>query len=108
VGDRGGGDHVRRPGADRRRGDHDLAPAHRFGVADRGECHALLVLAAPRRQFVARLLERLPEAGHVAVPEDREHAREQRRLAAVDRRALRDQVLDNRLGGGQLHPSSPN
>ena len=48
-------------------------------------------------------LERLPEARHVAVPEDREHAGEQRRLVAVDRRALGDQVLDDRLGGGQLH-----
>ena len=96
----GGGDHVGRAGPDRRRGDHDLAAPHRLGEADRGQRHPLLVLAAPRRQLVAGLLQRLAEAGHVAVAEDREHAGEQRRLASVDDGRWATGT-DDRLGGRQ-------
>ena len=106
VGDAGGGDHVERARTDRRRGDHDLAAPRRLGEPDRGQRHPLLVLAAPRRQLVARLLERLAEARHVAVPEDRVHAREQRHVAAVDDGSLGDQVADDGLGRGELHVSS--
>ena len=106
VGDAGGGDHVERAGTDRRRGDHDLAAPGRLGEPDRRQRHPLLVLSAPRRQRVARLLERLAEARDVAVPEDREHAREQRHVAAVDDGSLGDQVADDGLGRGELHVSS--
>ena len=97
----GGRDHVRRTRADRGRGDHDLASAHRLRVGDRSERHALLVLPADRRQLVARLVEREAEAGDVAVAEDREHTREERRLATVDHRPLGDQEADDRLRGRQ-------
>ena len=71
MGDRGGGDHVRgaRPDAGR----HGLrAPAPMpLGKGDGGMGHGLLVLPAPCRQGVARLLQRLPQPRHVAMPEDR-------------------------------------
>ena len=42
-----------------------------------------------------------PEARDVAVAEDREHAGNERRLDAVDHRALGDEVAHDRLGGGR-------
>ena len=74
--DAGRGDHVGRAGADRGERDHDLPALPRLGEADRGQRHRLLVLAAPGRQLVLDRLQRLAEAGDVAVAEDREHARE--------------------------------
>ena len=41
--------------------------------------------------------QRLAEARDVAVPEDREDAREQRHLASVDDGSLGDQIADDRL-----------
>ncbi len=93
--------HVHRARPDRRGGDHDLAPAHRLREADRRERHPLLVLAPEGRQLLPRLVEREAEPGHVPVAEDREDAREERRLAAVDLRPLGDQEPDDRLGGGE-------
>ena len=103
VGHAGRGDHVERAGTDRRRGDHDLAPPGRLGEPDRGQRHPLLVLTAPRRQRVAGLLERLTEAGDVAVTEDREDAGEQRHVAAVDDGPLGDQVTDDGLRRREPH-----
>ena len=98
----GGGDHVEGAWADGGGHGHHLAAVGRPGEADRGEGHALLVLAAPGRQLVALLVQGGAQPEDVAVPEDREHAREQRHLAAVEQlRALRDHPADERLGGGQ-------
>ena len=97
VGHRGGRDHVRGARSDRRGGDHDPAPAERLRVGHAGQRHALLVLAAEHRQLVARVVQRLAQRQHVAVPEDAEHAREQAVLLPVDVRLLGDQVAHQRL-----------
>ena len=99
--DAGGGHHVERAGADRAGRDHDLAAPLGFGVGDAGQRHRLLVLAAPGRQPVLDRLERLAEAGDVAMAEDREHAAEQRRLLAFEHGALGAQPLHQRLGHRQ-------
>ena len=101
VRDGGGGDHVHGAGADRRRRGHELAAAHRLGEADRGQRHPLLALAAVGREDVARVVQRLAQAGHVAVAEDAEHARQQRPLLAVDDRALGAEVAHDRLCRGE-------
>ena len=103
VGDAGGGDHVGGARADRAGGDHDLPTALRLGEGDGGERHRLLVLAAPGRQFLLHGFERFTQAGDVAVAEDGEHAGEQRRVLAVDDRALGDQVFDQGLGHGETN-----
>ena len=92
------GDHVQRAWSDRARGDHDLSPPLRLRERDRGHGHRLLVLAAPRRQLVAGGVQRRAEARHVAVPEDGEHARDERTLHTVDHGPLGDEVPDDRLG----------
>ena len=71
-----GGDHVSGARTDRGERHHDLPAALRLREADRGQRHRLLVLPAPGREIVLHRLERLGEAGDVAVAEDREHARE--------------------------------
>ena len=96
-------DHVRGSRPDRRRGHHDLPPAHGLREADGGERHPLLVLAADGRQLVPRLVEGEPEPGHVAVPEDGEHTGEERHFEAVDDGALRDQETDDSLCRRQSH-----
>jgi hypothetical protein len=97
----GGRHHVERPRPDRRRRDHELAPAHRLGEAHRGERHALLVLPAPRRQRITGHLQGMAERGDVAVAEDGEHPRHERHLPPVDHRALGGEVADDRVGGGE-------
>ena len=90
--------------------DHDLAAPHRLGEADRGERHRLLVLAAPGRQLVLDRLQRLAEAGDVAMAEDGENAGEERHLAPVDDGLLGSQVADQGLRHGQpdgLHVMTP-
>ena len=94
-----GGDHVRCARADRRGRHHDLATTHRLRVGGGGERHALLVLSPPGRQFVLMLLERVTQAGDVAVTEDREHPREERGDAAVGHHGLlSDEVPDDGVG----------
>src|SRR2546422_8135895 len=44
---------------------------------DRGVRHPLLVVGAQGRQRLPVPVQRLAQAGHVAVPEDREHAAEE-------------------------------
>ena len=89
--------HVHGARSDRARRHHDLTPFLGLGVRHAGERHRLLVLAAPGRQLVLHRLERLAEAGDVAVAEDREHAAEQRRVGAIQHRALRAQPPDQGL-----------
>ncbi len=101
----GRGDHVRRARSDRRGRRHDLTAAHGLAVGRRGECHALLVLAAPRRQLVPAFFERVAETGDVAVAEDPVDAGEQWRGGAVAEFCrLGNQMGDDRLGDG--HASS--
>ena len=99
----GGGDHVGGAGADRGERHHDLAALLRLGEADRGQSHRLLVLAAPGGQHILNGLERLAEAGHVAMPEDCENASEERNFAVVDDGSLSGEIADQGLGHGQPH-----
>ena len=89
--------HVECAGADRGRGDHDLPASPGLGVADRGERHGLLVLAAPGRQPVLNRLQRFREAGDVSVTEDREHAGEERNALVVNHGVLVAQIADQSL-----------
>ncbi len=79
--ERGAGDHVRGAGADRAGARPGGEPAARAGVGDRGVHHRLLV--ARGHEAHALLVDRLPDAREVAVAEDAERAREERRLVAV-------------------------
>ena len=103
MGHRGRRHHVGRARAHRAGRNHDLAPPLGLGEGDGGERHRLLVLAAPGGQPIAHLVERLAEAGDVAVAEDREDTRKQGRLGAVDNGALRDEILHQGLGHGQAY-----
>ena len=89
--------HVERAGADRGRGDHDLATALGLGVADGGQRHGLLVLAAPGRQPVLDRFQRFREAGDVTVTEDREHTGEERNALAVNDGVLVANIADQGL-----------
>ena len=101
VGERGGGDHIRGAGPDRTRGDENLPPSFRLGESRRREPHPLLVLAAPSRQLIARGLQRLAQASHIAMPENGESAGEKRRrrAAVIGFDLLRDEIFDQRLRG---------
>ena len=74
VGERRRGDHVGRARADRGGDRMGAAPALGLGVGDRRMRHRLLVLAAPGRERVADAVQRLADAGDVAVAEDRPDA----------------------------------
>ena len=63
--------------------------------------HRLLVARQDRADRVARLEQRLAEAGDVAVAEDGEHAAEQRALVAVEARVLLREKTNNRLRSGE-------
>ncbi len=80
----GGGDHVAGARPDRGERHHDLPPPLGLGEADRGERHRLLVLPAPGRELVLHRLQRLRQAGDVAVSEDRENAGEEGHDVPVD------------------------
>ena len=104
VRDAGCGHHVERARADGRRRGHHLAAVCRPRVGHRGQCHALLVLAAPGRQGVACLVQRGAEPQHVAVAEDREDTGEQRHLGPVEQlRALRGHPAHQCLRHGQAY-----
>ena len=72
-------------------------PARRLREADRGERHPLLVLSAEGEELLPRLVQRVSQAEHVPVAEDREHAGDERRLLAVEHSALCYEVADDRL-----------
>jgi hypothetical protein len=98
VRERGRRDHVGRARADRRRARHHAAAHVRLGEGDRRVRHRLLVVRAVGRQDVAMRVQRLAEAGDVAVAEDRPHAAEQL-LAVLD--AQRGEPAHERLRRGQ-------
>ncbi len=103
VRQRRGGHHVGRAGTDRRRARHH-PPAHvGLGVGDRRVRHRLLVVRAVGRQLVAMPIERLADAGDVAVAEDREHAAEQRPDAGAGLGRQRRQIAHQRLRRRQPH-----
>ncbi len=66
------------PGPIERGRRHHAAAETRLGVGDRGMRHRLLVVGAEGRQLVAHLIERLADAGDIAVAEDRPDAAEER------------------------------
>ncbi len=63
--------HVQRARTDRRGDSHRLAPLRRLGIGDGGMGHRLLIMAAPGWQNVAHAVQRLADARHVAMTEDR-------------------------------------
>ena len=90
--------HVRRAGADRARARQEPLTSMGFRKGDGGMGHPLLVVRPERRQLGPRGVQRLTEAGDVAVAEDREHASHEREINAVDLRSLRGEIPDERLG----------
>ena len=105
-GQRGAGNHVGRARADRTGARDRPPPVGHLGEADRRVHHRLLVPREVHGQPVSRLQERLADAGHVAVAENRRHAGEERLFHAVETRVLLGQEFDDRLphreapGGG--------
>ncbi len=101
--DRGGRHHVGGAGADRGRAGHHAPASRGLGEGDGRVRHRLLVMGAIGRQLLSRAVERLAQARHVAVAENREHALEQPLLAPVHDDALPAQEANHRLRGGQTH-----
>ena len=66
-------------------------------VGRRGVDHGLLVAREVVAKRVAMLLQRLTDAGDVAVPEDPEHAAEERLLVSVARGPLLREESHERL-----------
>ena len=54
--------------------EHEAAAQVLLGIGRGGKAHALLVLAAVQRQFLADRIQRLAQTGHVAMAEDAEAA----------------------------------
>ena len=65
--------------------------------------HRLLVAGLVERQQILVLLERLPQAGQVAVPEDAEAAGEEAPALAVALDLLRGEEAHQRLRDGKPH-----
>jgi len=72
-----------------------------LGVGGGGETHALFILAAIERQFVAVVVQGLAETGDVAVPEDGETAAAQAKLFPVNLDKLVGKMADDGLSQGQ-------
>ena len=110
VGECCGRHHVGRARADRGRRRHEAAAETRLGEGDRGMRHRLLVVRAVGRQLVADLVERLADAGDIAMAEDRPDAAEDRQLLAVDHGHLprheAGQRLRHRQADGFCHRRS--
>ncbi len=108
VRERGRRQHVGRAGADARRHGHHPLPEVRFRERDGRIGHPLLVVRTQGRQPVLFGMQRFAEPGHVAVPEDREHAAAVRQDVGTavrldDFGAQRGQVAHERLADGQSH-----
>ena len=99
VRDGGGRHHVGRAGSDRTRAGHHPAASGRLGEGDRRKRHRLLVVRPIGRQDFTRGVQGLAHRRDVAVPENREYAREQRNLPAVDFGRLRREETNGRLRG---------
>ena len=93
--------HIGRAWPDRARHRHHTPAARGLGEGDRGMCHRLLIMGAQGRQTVARGIQRLAEAGDIAMPEDRPDPGEDRQLLPVDHRLLRCHRGDERLRHGE-------
>ncbi len=96
-----GGNHVRRARTDRGRTGVDLAPQVLLGKAHGGVTHALFVATLMHDQLAAVLLQRLPQAQHVAVAENGKHPSDEFALHAVDFDVLVIEKLHQGLGHGQ-------
>jgi len=72
-----------------------------FGKPDGGVGHALLVAALMHHQVAAVLLQRLTQAEHVAVAENREHPGHELALHTIDFDVLVIQKFHQGLGHGQ-------
>ncbi|RMN88711.1 hypothetical protein ALQ51_05487 [Pseudomonas cannabina] len=95
------GDHVRRARPHRGAARVDLAAQVLLGKADGGVAHALLVTALMNHQIAAVLLQRLPQAEHIAMAKDGENARDELALHAVDFDILIIEKLHQGLSHGQ-------
>ncbi len=95
------GEHIRRAGAYRGGACVDLATQMLLGETDGGMGHALLVTALMHHQVAAVLLQRLAQAQHITVAENREHTGDKLALHAVDFDVLVIQELHQGLGHGQ-------
>jgi hypothetical protein len=98
MGDGGGRHHVGGARADGGGAGHEAAAAHRLGIGGGDVRHGLLVMRPVGRQAVPHLVERLADARHIAMAEDREDAREDRHCFSVDDGLLRGQIAGKRLG----------
>ena len=74
VGKGGGCDHVQGTGADRCRHRHRPAALCGLGIGNGRMCHGLFVMPAPSRQHILDAMQRLADAGHIAMAEDRPDA----------------------------------
>ena len=70
-----------------------------LGIGHRRMHHRLFVAALVVAEL-GRLMQRLADSGHVAVPEDAQAAGEERLLDAVPLDGLVSQEVNQRLGGG--------
>ena len=93
------GDHVGRARSDGRGADKGLQAVLHLGVAA-GEVHPGLFVAHHDVRKVRVLLQRLADAGHVAVPEDAQHSGKERSLLPVPLNILVAQKADERLRHG--------
>ena len=96
-------DEVQGARPDRRGAGHEAAPEAGLGEGDRRVRHALLGVGAKGRELVLHAVERLADAGDVAVAEDRPAAGEDRQRPAGHHRLLRRHEAHQGLRGRQAH-----
>ena len=93
----GAGHHVGGAGADGAGAGQGLGTARRAREPGRGMHHRLLVASLVVGQLAPALLQRLPQAAHVAVPENPEDGRNQPPPGAVELAVLNGQILHHCL-----------
>ncbi len=96
-----GGQHIGRAGAHRSGAGIDLAPQVLLGKPDGGMGHALLVAALVHPQLARVLLQRLADAQHIAVAEDRKDPGNEPALLPVHLDVLVIEEFHQGLGHGQ-------
>jgi hypothetical protein len=94
---------IHRTRADRRGHRQRRLPPGRLRKAGRHVRQCLLVATLDERQYLAVLVQRLPEAGHIAVAEDAERSWHESSAVPVDDRVLPGQVRDEGLRNRQPH-----